>query len=194
MTAQGPWLAFRALTADRSVVSSKVSKETRNRIFAFAKPFRRQIIFFLGVVTVEASLVVSQPLLFKLIVDEGIANSDRRIVILGATAVALIALFSSAISMVERWFSAQIGEGLIFNLRSQIFDKVMQQSVAFFTRAQTGSLVSRLNSDVIGAQQTFTSTLSGVLSNSISTTIVIGTMAFLSWQLTLAMLLPWKSL
>ena len=189
MTAQGPWLAFRALTADRSVVSSKVSKETRNRIFAFAKPFRKQIIFFLGVVTVEASLVVSQPLLFKLIVDDGIANADRRIVILGATAVALIALFSSAISMVERWYSAQIGEGLIFNLRSQIFDKVMQQSVAFFTRAQTGSLVSRLNSDVIGAQQTFTTTLSGVLSNSISTTIVIGTMAFLSWQLTLASLI-----
>ncbi len=189
MTSQGPWLAFRALTADRSVVSTRVSKETRNRIFAFAKPFRRQILFFLGVVTVEASLVVSQPLLFKLIVDEGIANSDRRIVILGATAVALIALFSSVISMVERWFSALIGEGLIFNLRSQIFDKVMQQSVAFFTRAQTGSLVSRLNSDVIGAQQTFTTTLSGVLSNSISTTIVIGTMAFLSWQLTLASLI-----
>jgi ATP-binding cassette subfamily B protein len=189
VTAQGPWLAFRALTADRSVVSSKVSKETRNRIFAFAKPFKSQIILFLGVVTIEASLVVSQPLLFKFIVDEGIANADRRIVILGATAVALIALFSSVISMIERWFSAQIGEGLIFNLRSQIFDKVMQQSVAFFTRAQTGSLVSRLNSDVIGAQQTFTTTLSGVLSNSISTTIVIGTMAFLSWQLTLASLI-----
>lgn len=189
MTSQGPWLAFRALTADRSVVSTRVSKETRNRIFAYAKPFKKQIIFFIGVVIVEASLVVSQPLLFKLIVDEGIANSDRRIVILGATAVALIALFSSVISMVERWFSAQIGEGLIFNLRSQIFDKVMQQSVAFFTRAQTGSLVSRLNSDVIGAQQTFTTTLSGVLSNSISTTIVIGTMAFLSWQLTLASLI-----
>ena len=188
MTAQGPWLAFRALTADRSVVASKVSKDTRNRIFAFAKPFKRQITFFIAVVIVEASLVVSQPLLFKYIVDEGIANSDRQIVMLGALAVALIAVFSSAISMIERWFSAQIGEGLIFNLRSQIFDKVMQQSVAFFTRAQTGSLVSRLNSDVIGAQQTFTTTLSGVVSNSISTTIVIGTMAFLSWQLTLASL------
>lgn len=188
MTAQGPWLAFRALTADRSVVASKVSKDTRNRIFAFAKPFKRQITFFIAVVIVEASLVVSQPLLFKYIVDEGIANSDRQIVVFGALAVALIAIFSSAISMIERWFSAQIGEGLIFNLRSQIFDKVMQQSVAFFTRAQTGSLVSRLNSDVIGAQQTFTTTLSGVISNSISTTIVIGTMAFLSWQLTLASL------
>lgn len=188
MTAQGPWLAFRALTADRSVVASKVSKDTRNRIFAFAKPFKRQITFFIAVVIVEASLVVSQPLLFKYIVDEGIANSDRQIVVFGALAVALIAVFSSAISMIERWFSAQIGEGLIFNLRSQIFDKVMQQSVAFFTRAQTGSLVSRLNSDVIGAQQTFTTTLSGVISNSISTTIVIGTMAFLSWQLTLASL------
>ena len=189
MTAQGPWLAFRALTADRSVVSSKVSKETRNRIFAYAKPFKRQISFFIAVVIVEASLVVSQPLLFKLIVDEGIANADRQIVIYGALGVAFIALFSSVISMIERWYSAQIGEGLIFNLRSQIFDKVMQQSVAFFTRAQTGSLVSRLNSDVIGAQQTFTTTLSGVVSNSISTTIVIGTMAFLSWQLTLASLI-----
>ena len=189
MTSQGPWLAFRALTADRSVIATKVGKETRNRIFTYALPFKRQIVFFLIVVVIEATLVVSQPLLFKLIVDEGIANADRRIVILGALGVALIALFSSIISMVERWFSAQIGEGLIFNLRSQIFDNVMQQSVAFFTRAQTGSLVSRLNSDVIGAQQTFTSTLSGVISNSISTTIVIGTMAFLSWQLTLASLI-----
>ena len=188
MTAQGPWLAFRALTADRTVITTKVSKETRNRIFGYAKPFKRQIGFFIAVVIVEASLVVSQPLLFKLIVDEGIANSDRQIVILGALSVALVALFSSVISMIERWYSAQIGEGLIFNLRSQIFDKVMQQSVAFFTRAQTGSLVSRLNSDVIGAQQTFTTTLSGVVSNSISTVIVIGTMAILSWQLTLASL------
>lgn len=189
MTSQGPWLAFRALTADRSVIATKVGKETRHRIFTYALPFKRQIVFFLIVVVIEATLVVSQPLLFKLIVDEGIANADRRVVILGALGVALIALFSSIISMVERWFSAQIGEGLIFNLRSQIFDNVMQQSVAFFTRAQTGSLVSRLNSDVIGAQQTFTSTLSGVISNSISTTIVIGTMAFLSWQLTLASLI-----
>ncbi|MBM3691109.1 MAG: ABC transporter ATP-binding protein [Actinobacteria bacterium] len=189
MTSQGPWLAFRALTADRSVIATKVGKETKHRIFTYALPFKRQIVFFLIVVVIEATLVVSQPLLFKLIVDEGIANADRRVVILGALGVALIALFSSIISMVERWFSAQIGEGLIFNLRSQIFDNVMQQSVAFFTRAQTGSLVSRLNSDVIGAQQTFTSTLSGVISNSISTTIVIGTMAFLSWQLTLASLI-----
>jgi len=189
LTSQGPWLAFRALTADRSVIATKVGKETKHRIFTYALPFKRQIVFFLIVVVIEATLVVSQPLLFKLIVDEGIANADRRVVILGALGVALIALFSSIISMVERWFSAQIGEGLIFNLRSQIFDNVMQQSVAFFTRAQTGSLVSRLNSDVIGAQQTFTSTLSGVISNSISTTIVIGTMAFLSWQLTLASLI-----
>jgi ATP-binding cassette subfamily B protein len=189
LTSQGPWLAFRALTADRSVVTSKVSKETRNRIFTYAAPFKRQISFFLVVVIVEATLVVSQPLLFKVIVDDGIANADRRVVIFGALGVALIAIFSSVISMVERWFSAQIGEGLIFNLRSQIFDNVMQQSVAFFTRAQTGSLVSRLNSDVIGAQQTFTTTLSGVLSNTISTTIVIATMAFLSWQLTLASLI-----
>ena len=188
MTSQGPWLAFRALTADRSVVATKVSKETRNRIFAFAAPFKRQITIFIAVVVVEASLVVSQPLLFKFIVDEGIANADRSIVILGALGVALIALISAVISMVERWYSAQIGEGLIFNLRYVIFDKVMQQSVAFFTRAQTGSLVSRLNSDVIGAQQTFTSTLSGVVSNSISTLIVITTMAFLSWQLTLTSL------
>jgi ATP-binding cassette subfamily B protein len=188
LSAQGPWLAFRALTADRSVVATKISKQTRNRIFAFAKPFKRQIIIFITVVIAEASLVVSQPLLFKFIIDEGVAKSDRTVVIFGALCVAIIALVSAVISMIERWYSAQIGEGLIFNLRSLIFDKVMQQSVAFFTRAQTGSLVSRLNSDVIGAQQAFTSTLSGVVSNSISTLIVVSTMAFLSWQLTLASL------
>lgn len=186
---QGPWVAFRALTADKSVVDNKISRETRNRIFRFAKPFAKDIYIFTTIVIFEATLVVSQPLLFKFIIDDGVSKSQANVVIYGAMAVAGIALLSAVISMAERLFSSRIGEGLIFNLRSLIFDKVMRQSVAFFTRAQTGSLVSRLNSDVIGAQQAFTSTLSSVLSNTISTVIVVATMAYLSWELTILSIL-----
>jgi ATP-binding cassette subfamily B protein len=105
-----------------------------------------------------------------------------------AVLVGIIAILDAVFSMIGRWFSARIGEGLIYDLRKQVFEHVQRQSIAFFTRTQTGALISRLNSDVIGAQQAFTSTLSGVVSNSLSLLLVIITMLTLSWQITLVSL------
>ena len=132
---------------------------------------------------------MAPPLLFRQIIDDGILQGDRRVVIILSLTVAALAVLQAVLNVVQRWFSATIGEGLIFDLRTQVFDHVLQMPVAFFTRTQTGKLVSRLNSDVIGAQQAFTSTLSTVLSNLISLVLVLAAMIVLSWQLTLAALI-----
>ena len=104
------------------------------------------------------------------------------------TLIAVIAFFDAGLTLIGRWYSSRIGEGLIYDLRTQVYDHVQRMPVAFFTRAQTGALVSRLNTDVIGAQQAFTSVLSSVVSNVVSLALIIATMATLSWQLTLASL------
>ena len=184
-----PWEMYRSLTRDRDVLHQKLGRVTAKRIFNYAKPFYRDIYFLLALVTVDAFLIVAQPLLFKRIIDEGILKSDPRVVITSALLVAVLAIFSGIVSIIERWYSSRIGEGLILNLRSEVFDKVQQQPVAFFTKSQTGSLISRLNNDVIGAQQAFTSTLSGLVSNVIALIVVVGTMLTLSWPITLAALL-----
>jgi ATP-binding cassette subfamily B protein len=184
-----PWEMYRSLTRDRDVLHQKLGRVTAKRIFNYAKPFYRDIYFLLALVTVDAFLIVAQPLLFKRIIDEGILKSDPRVVIISALFVAVLAIFSGIVSIIERWYSSRIGEGLILNLRSEVFDKVQQQPVAFFTKSQTGSLISRLNNDVIGAQQAFTSTLSGLVSNVIALIVVVGTMLTLSWPITLAALL-----
>jgi ATP-binding cassette subfamily B protein len=128
-------------------------------------------------------------LLFRRIVDDGISVGNASLVTWTAVAIAGLAIADAALGLVSRWYSARIGEGLIFDLRTQVYDHVQRQSVAFFTRAQTGALISRLNSDVIGAQQAFTSTLGGVLGNLISVTVVLIAMFALSWQITLATLI-----
>jgi ATP-binding cassette subfamily B protein len=139
---------------------------------------------------VLASLLsVAQPLLFRRIVDNGISVGDATVVTVTALIIALLAILDAGLGLVGRYFSSRIGEGLIYDLRSQVYAHVQEQSVAFFTRAQTGALISRLNSDVIGAQQAFTSTLGGVIGNMISLIIVLTTMFILSWQVTLVSLL-----
>ncbi|MEY4037495.1 MAG: hypothetical protein RL201_876, partial [Actinomycetota bacterium] len=114
---------------------------------------------------------------------------DRGVVTTMAVAVALLAIASALVNIVVRWISAKIGEGLIYDLRSQVFRHVQEQSIAFFTRTQTGALISRINSDVIGAQRAFTSTFSGIISNVLTLILVVGTMLALSWQITIASLL-----
>jgi ATP-binding cassette subfamily B protein len=134
-------------------------------------------------------LVVAQPLLFKEIVDVAIPNKDTRLVAILAAGIAVTAILGAALGLLSRKMQSTIGEGLIFNMRTQVFDHVQRQSIAFFTRAQTGALISRLNSDVMGAQRAFTSTLGGVVGNVISLVIVAATMFVLSWQITVASLL-----
>lgn len=189
MSSAGHWGTLRSLSRDSSVKDSKLAPGTVKRVISYASPYRRIVFFFIVVLIVESLLVVAQPLLFRRIIDQGITPGNASLVTWTAVLIAVIAIFDAILSLVERYWSAQIGEGLIFQLRTQVFTHVQEQSVAFFTRAQTGALVSRLNNDVIGAQQAFTSTLSGVLGNLISVGIVLVTMFLLSWQITLIVLI-----
>lgn len=179
------WMALRSFSSDASIKDQKLRPDTVRRILAFARPYQKQLAVFLATTVADALLVVATPLLLKKIVDDGVIAGDRKLVVSLAAMVALLAIFDAALSLVGRWYSSRIGEGLIFDLRTKVFAHVQQQSVAFFTRTQTGALISRLNSDVIGAQQAFTSTLSGLVSNILSLILVIGAMAYLSWPITL---------
>jgi ATP-binding cassette, subfamily B, bacterial len=186
----GPtWSAMRSFTRDPSVKNQRLAKGTVRRVASFARPFAPQILGFVLLVVVDAVLVVLPALLFKRIIDDGVLAGNGRLVTVLALLVAVIAVLDALMGLAERYFSARIGEGLIYALRTRVFGHVQRMPVAFFTRTQTGALISRLNNDVIGAQQAFTSTLSGVLSNVISLVLVAGTMFYLSWQITLASLL-----
>ena len=175
---------MRSMTADQSVKSVKLKSGTLKRIATYATAYKIYIGFFLLTVIVDAILIVTTPLLLRKLIDEGVIPGNGGLITKLALIVGLLAVVDALFNIAGRWFSARVGEGLIYDLRSQVFTHVQRQSVAFFTRTQTGALISRLNSDVIGAQQAFTSTLSGVVSNSISLILVTGTMAFLSWQIT----------
>jgi ATP-binding cassette, subfamily B, bacterial len=187
---QNPWAAMRSLTRDGEVAKRKLAPGTIPRIARFARPYRRQIIVFLVLVTLDALLVVALPLLFKVIVDEVAKGADgsKSTVVTVALGVALLAVVDAGLTLWQRYLSSQVGEGLIYDLRTRVFAHVQRMPVAFFTRTQTGALVSRLNTDVVGAQQAFTSTLSSVVSNVIGLILVLATMLYLSWQITLGAL------
>jgi ATP-binding cassette subfamily B protein len=173
------------MSSDQSVKNQKLKTGTLKRIISFAKPYRKYLVVFIGTVIVDAVLVVATPLLLRVLVDNGVVPGRADVVTKFAILVAVLAVADAGFSMLGRWFSSRIGEGLIYDLRSQVFEHVQKQSIAFFTRTQTGSLISRINSDVIGAQQAFTSTLSGIVSNSLTLLLVIIAMITLSWQITL---------
>lgn len=177
------------MTADPSVKEQKLKTGTVKRIFSFAKPYRTSIIIFLITVVIDAALVVTTPLLLLRLIDDGVIPKNGALVTQLALFVGLIAIADAGMSMLGRYFSSRIGEGLIYDLRSLVFAHVQRQSIAFFTRTQTGALISRINSDVMGAQQAFTATLSGVLSNVVSLVLVGITMMILSWQITIFSLL-----
>src|SRR5215211_2901610 len=189
MSMMGAGASWRHLRSDRSVVNERLKRETLRRVARFAKPHRRLISVFLALTVVDASLVVVNPLLVKRIVDDGILQDDGRLVTLLALAMAGTALFTALLAVVAGYLSSRIGEGLIFDLRTQVFARVQRQSLAFFTRTQTGALVSRLNNDVIGAQRAFTSALSTTVSSIISVVVVGAAMLVLSWQVTVLCLL-----
>ena len=176
------------MSSDQSVKHQKLKAGTLKRIFSFALPYRKFLVIFIFTVIIDAILVVATPLLLRSLVDEGVIPGRPDVVTRYALIVAALAIGDAAFSMLGRWFSSRIGEGLIYDLRSQVFEHVQKQSIAFFTRTQTGSLISRINSDVIGAQQAFTSTLSGIVSNSLTLLLVVIAMLTLSWQITLVSL------
>jgi ATP-binding cassette, subfamily B, bacterial len=184
----GNFSLMRRMSADPEIAQHRLNRGVFRRILAFARPYRTLIIVFIGLVMLSSALAVAPPLLFKQIIDEGILKGNRSLVVVLGVTVAALAVLQAVIVLVERWCSSTIGEGLIFDLRTRVFDHVVRMPLAFFTRTQTGKLVSRLNSDVIGAQQAFTSTLSSVLSNVMGLVLVLTAMLVLSWQLTLAAL------
>jgi ATP-binding cassette subfamily B protein len=182
------WHAMRGFTRDRSVTQQRLTRGTVRRVASYARPYRLDLVLFLAMTALSAVISVAVPLLLKNIIDDGILPRHTAVVLEIAGAVAGLAVAGAGLSVAQRWLSARIGEGLIYDLRTQVFRHVQQQPLAFFTRAQTGSLVSRLNSDVIGAQQALTSTLSSVVSNVIGLALVLAAMLYLSWLVTLVAL------
>ncbi len=184
----GPFGTLRSFTRDPAVTKQKLAPGTVRRIIGYASPYRRIIIFFLITLVIGSLLVVAQPLIFRRIVNDGITPGNAGVVTSMAILVAVVALVDAGLGLISRYWSSRIGEGLILDLRIAVFGHVQRQPIAFFTRTQTGALVSRLNNDVIGAQQAFTSTMSGVLGNAIQLVVVLITMMILSWKITLASL------
>jgi len=170
---------------DPSVTQQKLKPGTVRRIITYARPYKLWLSLFLVVTILDALITVVNPLLLRAIIDKGILGHHEAIVIGIAAAVAAVALFDAFLGFAIRWYSSRIGEGLIYDLRTEVFSHVQQQPIAFFTRAQTGSLVSRLNSDVISAQLAITSTMSAVVSNVLTVGAILVTMFLLSWQISL---------
>ncbi len=188
--AGAPWAAMRSFTRDSSVKDIKLAPGTVRRIVQFAAPYKRQLLAFLVVIVVDAIVAIAPPLVLKKIIDDGIGTNPpatgRPGLVLGlALFVAGLSLFDAVLSLINRYYSARIGEGLIYDLRSRVYAHVQRMPIAFFTRTQTGSLISRLNNDVLGAQQAFTGTLSNVVSNVIGVALTLSVMFVLSWQITL---------
>ncbi len=182
------WHTMRSFSRDRAVAHQRLKPGTVRRILSYARPYRLHLILFLVIVSLDAVVTVAVPLMLRGLIDDGIIPRKTGVVLAIGSAVAALALLDAVLSVAQRWYSARIGEGLIYDLRTEVFAHVQRQPIAFFTRTQTGSLVSRLNSDVIGAQQALTSTLSSVVANVLSLALVLGAMILLSWQVTLVAL------
>jgi len=169
----------------RADTPNQVRRGTLRRVLEFARPHWGKLGVFLGLTVVDAFLAVSTPVLAGRVVDSIINKAAIGVVVGLALLIALVALISAGTSLVERWQSSRIGEGLIYDLRRTVFEHVQRMPVAFFTRTRTGALVSRLNNDVIGAQRAFTSSLSGLVTNVIQLVLTLAVMLSLSWQVTL---------
>ncbi|MGA3147309.1 MAG: ABC transporter ATP-binding protein [Acidimicrobiales bacterium] len=180
---------MRSMRRDDSVTQQHVTKGTTRRMFTFARPYRRILIGFLVLVTIDAVVGIINPLLFRSIINNGIEQHNKHLIIVLSLTAAVVAIVDTGLTIVIRWVSAKVGEGLIFDMRSKVFEHIQRMPLAFFTRTQTGALISRLNNDVIGAQQAFSDTLSSVVSNLISVILVLIVMFLLSWQITVASLI-----
>jgi ATP-binding cassette, subfamily B, bacterial len=186
--AGGGWNLMRSFRRDEAVKSQRLSAGILRRIARFARPYRRMLLIFLVLIIVDALLSAANPLIYRAIIDDGILPRNSGLVIQLALLLGGIALLDVILSLWQRWISARIGEGLIFDMRTQVFTHFQKMPIAFFTRTQTGALVSRLNNDVLDAQQAFTDTFSSVLGNAISVAITLVAMLVLSWQITLVAL------
>src|SRR5215813_3460468 len=178
------WHAMRGFARDPSVTKQRLKRGTVRRVMGYARPYRWDLAVFLLAAALDAVVTVSYPVLLGVIIDKGILPKRTGVVLALAGVVVGLAVFDALLSIVSRYFTARVGEGLIYDLRTQVFGHVQRQPLAFFTRAQTGSLVSRLNSDVIGAQQALTSTLVSTVASTLQLILVLVTMLYFSWLVT----------
>ncbi|MCW2891570.1 MAG: transporter related protein [Actinomycetia bacterium] len=179
----GPgFMMARGMKMDPSVTKQKIKPGTVKRITRYARPYRVQLSIFLFCTAIDACITVVNPLLLRELIDNGIIKRDQLVVLVVALTAVGVALFDAFLGVVNRYFSSRLGEGIIYDLRTQVFDHVQRQPLAFFTRAQTGSLVSRLDGDVVGAQQAIVGTLSSVVSNVLSVVAILIVMLSLSWE------------
>jgi len=180
---------MRSFRRDESVIHQKLPPGIVRRIARFAAPYRRMLGVFLVLIVVDAVIGAANPLIYRDIIDNGIVkHHDVHLIVGLALLIGVLALADAGLSLWQRWVSARIGEGLIFDMRAKVFAHIQQMPLSFFTRTQTGALVSRLNNDVLGAQQAFTDTFSSVVSNVIGVTITLGLMFYLSWPITIVAL------
>ncbi|MDQ2838655.1 MAG: ABC transporter transmembrane domain-containing protein, partial [Actinomycetota bacterium] len=180
----GNWTVMRSMRRDPTLSKRPLRPGTARRVLAFAMPYRLALLLFLAVIVLDALIGVATPVLAGRVINEITGHGTLHTVVQIALIIAGLAVIDAGLSLAQRWYSARIGEGLIYDLRTAVFDHVQRMPLAFFTRTQTGALVSRLNSDVLGAQQAFTSTLSGLVSNVVSLAFTATVMFTLSWQIT----------
>jgi ATP-binding cassette subfamily B protein len=176
---------------DDDIKQRRIDRAVMRRVVSFVRPYKRPLLAFVATVVLGSIATAVSPLLLKELIDKAIppAHHDRHLVMLVALGAVGLALFNAVLSLAQRYYSARIGEGLIYDLRVKLFDHVQGMPIAFFTRTQTGALQSRLNNDVVGAQQAVTNTLGTVLQNLISLMVTLVIMFQLSWQITLLTLL-----
>ncbi len=180
--------AMRSLIRDQSVLSTKVPKGTARRIVRCLAPYRGRLAAFFLLTVVDSSIGVANPLIYRAIIDQGILGHDSTLIVVLALIIGGLAIADAALALAEQYFSARVGQGLIYDLRTRIYSYVQRMPLAFFTRTQTGALISRLNNDVIGAQQAVSDILSSQIGNVLSVAMVLTTMLLLSWQITLVAL------
>lgn len=169
----------------KAVKGKKLERDLLRRVLKLARPYRKQLIGFVITVVLAAVVSAVPPLILRALIDTAIPDKDRQLVGFLAFAAVFLALFNAGLTLIQRYYSARIGEGLIFDMRTALFDHVQHQPLSFFARTQTGSLMSRMNNDVIGAQQAVTNTLGTVFSNLVSVVVTISFMLALEWRLTL---------
>ena len=165
--------------------NTKLSPGLFRRVWGYARRYRLQVTAYLLTIGLSALVAVVPPLLVRQLLNAAIPRHSYRLIDLIGLAAVGVALANAGLALVQRYFSARIGEGLIYDLRTDVFDHIQRQPLAFFTHSQTGALTSRMNNDVIGAQQALTGTLGSVTSNLISLVTTLAAMALLNWRITL---------
>lgn len=180
--------AWRSFGQDASVLKQKVKPGTARRTLLFAAPYARQLAVFLVVVLVDATVGIANPLLYREIINKGILKGDAGLIIRLAVIVGLLGIFDGALGLAQTYLASRIGSRIVLSLRTRLFEHIQRMPLAFFTRTQTGALVSRLNNDVGGARTAFTDILSNVVGNLITVLLILGAMFVLSWRITLGAL------